>query len=168
LLDNILKLLWIYIIDSFGMLDQLLVLSKNFLLFFCIVVCRFLRNDNSLIGLSTLWFFCWSTHLRSCFQSGSVVQVRHIYSLGVVLVLLEVSLGTHVLLLFKIFNRSLGVDTVVEKLNVTIGGILCILNSFFGLLIAVVSCVCTTVVSHDTRFLRNITFVMLLILLFSI
>ena len=61
-----------------------------------------------------------------------------------ILVLLIVSLGTHALLLFKVFHEALWVVSVVEELNLTV----IIGYTFFGLLIAII--VCSTIVSHYT------------------
>ena len=97
------------------------------------------------------------------FKTGSVVQVWHVHSLGVVLVLLKVTLSRHVLLLLlKVIDHALGV-TVVEELDLTT--FRCLLDTLFCLLVAVVSCVGATIVSHYARFLRNVTSVMLLLLL---
>jgi len=97
----------------------------------------------------------------------SRVQIRHINSLCMILVLLIVSLGTYIILLFKILHYNLGIVSIVEKLNLTTT--ISLLYPFFSGLIAIlssviVSCMSATIVSHYTRFLRYITSIMLLLL----
>ena len=134
---------------------------KNILTSF--VILGLLWDHNSLGRLSAFRLLGWSRLLLRGFKTRGVVQVWHVHSLGVVLVLLEVSLSRHVLLLLlKVIDHALGV-TVVEELDLTAFGRL--LDTLFCLLVAVVSCVRATIVSHYARFLRNVTSIMLLLLL---
>lgn len=67
-LNHVLQLLLVHIINSFGIVNELLVLSKYLLLFFCFVVRGLLGDDYSLGGLATLGLFYWSAYLHRGFE----------------------------------------------------------------------------------------------------
>ena len=70
-------------------------------------------------------------------------------------------MGAHVLLLFHVLHQDLGVVSIREEVVLSVSWSL---YTFFGLLIAIMSCMSATIVSHYAWFLRYVTLIMLYLL----